>query len=84
MNLKFLSEFPLSYIDQITDVIIKPRLWIPNPKIIYPDIVDWGQKVNFELRQQTKQAIICVNCKGIVLGLIIFQKHKKQKPTHYP
>lgn len=76
MDFRFLSEFPVSYIDQITDMVTMPRLWIPNPKIIYPDIFDWAQKVHTELYKQIKRSIICINSKGNIVGIVIFQRHK--------
>lgn len=77
MDIRFTSQFPTSQINEIVDLVIKPRLWVPNPQIIYPDIYDWAQKVYVELFRQEKFCIVAVSGIYQIAGLIIFQQHKK-------
>ncbi len=77
MDIRFTSQFPRSRLDEIVDTIIRPRLWVPQPTLAYPDIEDWAQKVHAELLKEIKMAIIGLGAFNEIVGLVIFQHHKE-------
>ena len=78
MDFKFTNNYPISRLDEIVSYLLGPRLWIPNTD--YPDFLDWAQKVHGELKKDVKRALIALSENNVV-GVAIYQRHKKYKDT---
>lgn len=76
MDFKFTNEYPMSRLDEAVSFLSGPRLWIPQND--YPDFLDWAQKIHSELKQDKKRAIIALSQNNII-GVVIYQRHKKDK-----
>ena len=61
------------------DVLRKPRLWIPTEKD-YPSHGTWLEKVEAELQQGKKRAMIGFFGK-VPVGAVIYQRHPEQYDT---
>lgn len=70
MNFKFTQY---GNADHILDFMLGDRLYIP--KTDYPDYNDWLAKVHTQLKNMSKQAIVCFSSNQLV-GSILFQQHQ--------
>ena len=78
MDFRFTNDYPVSRLDEAVSFLVGPRLWIPQND--YPDFLDWAQKIHGELKRDVKRAIIALSRNNII-GVVIYQRHKKDKTT---
>lgn len=72
MDFRFTSDLPPSRIDEVVDLMLQPRLWVPNTD--YPDLVDWSQKVALQLASGEKRIIAGIEGRT-VKAVVVYQQH---------
>jgi len=72
----FTSEWGVPRADEIVSYLRGPRLWIPQAN--YPDYDDWADRVQLDLKRETKRALLAVQS-GRVIGAVIYQEHRSQE-----
>ena len=68
----FTSERSWQKADEIVDYLRGPRLWVP--RVDYPDLDAWIEKVHAQLKSEAKRALVAFQG-GQVVGAVVYQRH---------
>lgn len=68
----FTSERSWQKADEIVDYLRGPRLWVP--RLDYPDLDAWIEKVHAQLKSEAKRALVAFQG-GQVVGAVVYQRH---------
>ncbi|HEY8097477.1 MAG TPA: GNAT family N-acetyltransferase [Methylobacter sp.] len=71
MRIRFTSYESIKWAEEISIHLLDPRLWIP--RIDYPDLEKWAEKVYSQLLSEKKRATTAI-IGGSVVAVIIYQK----------
>ena len=77
-DFRFTNEYSPSQREGVLDVLRRPRLWVPNTD--YPDYQQWLGKVESQLSDNEKRAMVAYLGLAAV-GAIVYQRHESKPGT---
>lgn len=73
MHYAFTTEETVRRAEEIVSYLLGPRLWMPRSD--YPDIEDWAHRTFYQLRNESKRAVVAL-LRGSVIGVVVYQRHR--------
>jgi ribosomal protein S18 acetylase RimI-like enzyme len=74
-DFRFTNEHTQSELGNVTDIIERPRLWIPSV-VDYPNYYDWTEKVEAEINTGQKRAMLAYSGREAI-GTVVYQRHQE-------
>lgn len=77
-DFRFTNEYSSSQREGVLDVLRRPRLWVPEAD--YPDYQQWLGKVEAQLGENEKRAMVSY-LGPVAVGAIVYQRHRSRPNT---